>query len=132
VSVYVQHLLLFRKNVNPLMFRLNGEPKISVVSDRKNLLKSIFDVFYLAMQCEYGKIYMACGPVCQPTCRDIHLNDNYHCMESGCQEGCFCPENQVMDATGTCVVPQECPCIDQNLAYPVGSKIIRNCDGWLV
>ncbi|CAF4434294.1 unnamed protein product, partial [Rotaria sp. Silwood2] len=80
------------------------------------------------MQCEYGKIYMSCGPICQPTCRDIYLDDNYNCAESGCQEGCFCPEGQVMDETGACVLPSECPCVDQNLAYPVGSKIIRNCD----
>ncbi|CAF4582630.1 unnamed protein product, partial [Rotaria sp. Silwood1] len=80
------------------------------------------------IQCEYGKIYMSCGPICQPTCRDIYLNDNYNCVESGCQEGCFCPEGQVMDETGACVIPPECPCVDQNLAYPAGSKIIRNCD----
>lgn len=73
---------------------------------------------------------MSCGPVCQPTCRDIYLNDTYNCVESGCQEGCFCPDGEVMDETGTCVKPAECPCIDQNLAYPVGSKIIRNCDEW--
>lgn len=87
-------------------------------------------IFSLAMQCEYGNIYMACGPICQPTCRDIYLNEDYNCMESGCQEGCFCPDGQVMDETGTCVEPSDCPCIDQNLAYPVGSKIIRNCDEW--
>ncbi|CAF0996864.1 unnamed protein product [Rotaria sordida] len=80
------------------------------------------------MQCEYGKIYMSCGPVCQPTCRDIYLNDSYNCVEAGCHEGCFCPEGQVMDETGACVIPSECPCVDQNLAYPVGSKIIRNCE----
>jgi hypothetical protein len=84
------------------------------------------------MQCENGRIYMACGPVCQPTCRDIYLNDSYNCVESGCQEGCFCPDGQVMDETGTCVVPEQCPCTDQNLAYPVGSEIIRNCEEWLV
>ncbi|CAF2003035.1 unnamed protein product [Rotaria magnacalcarata] len=82
-----------------------------------------------ALQCEYGKIYMPCGPICQPTCRDIYLAENYNCVDSGCQEGCFCPEGEVMDETGACVIPEECPCIDQNLAYPVGSKIIRNCDG---
>ncbi|CAF3556554.1 unnamed protein product [Adineta steineri] len=80
------------------------------------------------LQCENGKIYMACGPICQPTCRDIYLQDNYNGVESGCQEGCFCPEGQVMDETGTCVIPSECPCIDQYIPYPVGSKIIRNCD----
>lgn len=88
--------------------------------------------FLLAMQCENGQIYMSCGPVCQPTCQDIYLNDNYNCVESGCQEGCFCPDGQVMDETGTCAIPKECPCIDHNLAYPVGSKIIRNCDEWFV
>ncbi|CAF3426792.1 unnamed protein product [Rotaria socialis] len=81
-----------------------------------------------ALQCEFGKIYMPCGPICQPTCRDIYSTDNYNCVDSGCQEGCFCPEGEVMDETGACVIPEECPCIDQNLAYPVGSKIIRNCE----
>ena len=85
---------------------------------------------HIAIQCEKGKIYTACGPNCQPTCRDIFLNDNNNCKESICQEGCFCPEGKVMDETGTCVLPEECPCIDQNLAYAAGSKIVRNCDQW--
>jgi len=83
------------------------------------------------MQCENGRIYMACGPICQPTCRDIYSNITaYNCTETGCHEGCFCPYGQVMDASGTCVEPGLCPCIDQNIVYPVGSTVVRNCEQW--
>jgi hypothetical protein len=129
-SVYVHLLLHLLNNVNQLMCLLNGEHTINVVSFENISLRMNFDRYCIAMQCENGKIYMACGPICQTTCQDIYLNDNYNCIESGCQEGCFCPDGQVMDETGTCVMPLACPCMDQNIAYPVGSKIIRNCDEW--
>ncbi|CAF3508414.1 unnamed protein product [Didymodactylos carnosus] len=80
------------------------------------------------MQCENGQVYMSCGPIGQPTCRDIYSYDNYDPAESGCQEGCFCPDDQVMDKQGHCVKPESCPCVEMGVAYPVGSKTIRNCE----
>jgi hypothetical protein len=74
-------------------------------------------------QCDSGKVYMPCGPLCPQTC---FADDNYGgCIaDSGCVDGCFCPNGQVMDNKGHCVDPGRCPCSYDNKIYPESSRIM--------
>ena len=47
-------------------------------------------------------LFQQCGPLCPRVC------DAPAMCNSGCAEGCFCPEGQVADANGQCVVPRAC------------------------
>ena len=38
----------------------------------------------LAMQCDYGQIYLSCGPICQKTC---FSDDSDSCPQNICVEG---------------------------------------------
>lgn len=76
------------------------------------------------IQCESGKIYMACGPRCPQTC--FPNENNTQCQsDSECTDGCFCPNGQVLDPTGQCVQPEQCPCLHANKIYSVGSHLWR-------
>ena len=77
------------------------------------------------MQCEYNKVYMACGPICPQTCSN---KDDFRCDLSGCVEGCFCPDGLLMDETGNCVSLSACTCAYEDKYYPSGSSIVRGCD----
>lgn len=79
------------------------------------------------IQCEYGKEYLACGPLCSQTCMDLSTGNNPECDDSGCVEGCFCPEGTVVDYDGNCVESSQCECYRDNSRYPVGSQIINDC-----
>ncbi|CAF0885223.1 unnamed protein product [Rotaria sp. Silwood1] len=75
------------------------------------------------MQCDSGKVYMPCGPLCPQTC--FEGNDYGGCIaDSGCVDGCFCPNGQVMDNNGQCIEPDRCPCLYNNHIYPQNSRII--------
>ncbi|CAF0896589.1 unnamed protein product [Rotaria sordida] len=75
------------------------------------------------MQCDSGKVYMPCGPLCPQTCFE---GDDYGgCIaDSGCVDGCFCQNGQVMDNNGQCIEPHRCPCLYNNNIYPQNSRII--------
>ena len=75
------------------------------------------------VQCDLGKIYMACGPHCPQTCFE---GDDYGgCIaDSGCIEGCFCPNGKVMDIDGRCIERHECPCVYHDKIYPQTSRIL--------
>jgi hypothetical protein len=82
------------------------------------------------MQCDSGKVYMPCGPLCPQSCFE---GDDYGgCIaDSGCVDGCFCPNNQVMDDSGQCIEPHRCPCLYNDNIYPESSQIIMKnwkCD----
>ena len=77
------------------------------------------------MQCEYGKEYLPCGPVCQTTCMD--LSKNIKCEETGCVEGCFCPEGLVVNSEGKCVDRKECDCYEEDARYPPHAQIVKDC-----
>ncbi|CAF4035900.1 unnamed protein product, partial [Rotaria sp. Silwood2] len=79
------------------------------------------------MQCDSGKVYMPCGPLCPQTC--FEGNDYGGCIpDSGCVDGCFCPNGQVMDNHGQCIEPDSCPCSYNNNIYPKNSRIIMKND----
>lgn len=66
---------------------------------------------------------MTCGPICPQSC--FEGNDYGGCIaDSGCVDGCFCPNGQVMDDSGQCVTPETCPCSYNNKIYPQDSRII--------
>lgn len=76
------------------------------------------------VQCDGGKVYMPCGPRCPQTC--FEGEDYGGCIaESGCVDGCFCPHGQVMDNSGRCVEPPQCPCQYDNKIYPQSSRIMK-------
>ena len=79
------------------------------------------------MQCEYGKEYLACGPICQPTCMDLTTGSKKECKESDCVEGCFCPNGLVPNADGKCVESQDCECYLDDVRYPPLSQVVKDC-----
>ena len=79
------------------------------------------------IQCEYGKEYLACGPLCQQTCMDLSTGNNPLCPDAGCIEGCFCPNGYVQDYEGKCIKPAQCDCYLDNNRYPPGSEITKGC-----
>ena len=50
-----------------------------------------------AAMCEYGSVYMPCGPACEQTCRNIGNDTEEFCESMHCVEGCFCPPGYVRD-----------------------------------
>lgn len=80
------------------------------------------------IQCEYGKEYLPCGPLCQQTCMDLSTGNNPECPDAGCVEGCFCPEGYISDYDGKCVLSSDCDCYSNGNRYPPGSKIAKDCE----
>lgn len=81
-------------------------PNVTIVATTVCLQKhSLFLILLLiAPQCPRGMIYQQCGPRCPQTCDNVGSDDCY----SGCAEGCFCPEGQVLSG-GRCINPIACP-----------------------
>ena len=59
---------------------------------------------YTGIECPPGMVYQQCGPLCTLTCDNIEPSN----CSSGCAEGCFCPDGQVL-SNCTCIDPTECP-----------------------
>ncbi|XP_071493504.1 mucin-6-like, partial [Diadema antillarum] len=67
-------------------------------------------------ECNYGQVVSQC--VCPRTCRNIH---SLVCGDDDCEEGCQCPEGQVLDEWNErCVAPKNCPCVMDGTPYAVG------------
>ena len=49
--------------------------------------------------CEYGSVYMPCGPACEQTCHNIGDDPEPYCENMHCVEGCFCPPGMVKEGT---------------------------------
>ena len=64
---------------------------------------------YPAPQCPPGMVSQQCGTLCPQTCRNI---DQGLC-NSGCAEGCFCPDGEVL-VNGVCKHVLACPGIGSN------------------
>ena len=64
-----------------------------------------YSIFLIAqnLQCPAGMLFQQCGPLCPQVCGVPAM------CNSGCAEGCFCPDGQVADADGQCVEPGACP-----------------------
>ena len=54
-------------------------------------------ILFQAAMCEYGSVYMPCGPACEQTCRNIGNDTEEYCNSMHCVEGCFCPPGYVRD-----------------------------------
>ncbi len=80
------------------------------------------------VQCDFGKVYMSCGPLCPQSC--FQGDDYGDCIaDSGCVDGCFCPNGQVMDNNGQCIESRHCPCLYNNNIYPQNSRIMMQMNG---
>jgi len=75
-------------------------------------------------QCDSGKVYMTCGPLCPQSCFEDADEYGGCIADSGCVDGCFCPNGQVMDSNGQCIEPKRCPCSYNNQIYPQSSRIL--------
>ena len=58
--------------------------------------------FLTAIQCPPGMVFRQCGSLCQQTCGSSTT------CNSGCAEGCFCPDGQVINSNGLRTNPREC------------------------
>ena len=71
-----------------------------------------------AEECPAGMAYQQCGSLCPQTCGNV---DQRLC-NSGCAEGCFCPDGQVL-IDGICKHALACPGISSKHFL----KIIHLC-----
>lgn len=58
-------------------------------------------IHFAAAMCEYGSVYMPCGPACEQTCRNIGNHSEEFCDSMHCVEGCFCPKGYMRDGKYT-------------------------------
>lgn len=49
----------------------------------------------LALQCDDGLVYEACGSACSEVCPGTSPSVDSHCSALSCVEGCFCPQGTV-------------------------------------
>jgi hypothetical protein len=77
------------------------------------------------LQCEFGFMYLDCGPSCDITCEnyDSPLVDD---CAAGCVEGCHCPRGMVRQGM-ECVFIEQCPCVYEDVDYPAGSVLTKSC-----
>ncbi|KAI3378146.1 hypothetical protein SNEBB_007090, partial [Seison nebaliae] len=73
------------------------------------------------MQCDYGKVYEACGKDCPQAC------GNNTCEDVGCLEGCFCPTGTFEDVSGKCIKESECPCEVEGRIYTPNAIFRHKC-----
>ncbi|XP_076437503.1 SCO-spondin-like [Babylonia areolata] len=79
------------------------------------------------VQCDYGKVYKACGDPVQPTCQNpTPSSGQSNTTVVGCVEGCFCPEGYVLHGF-RCIPLERCPCLEDNFSYDEGTVITRYC-----
>ncbi|XP_072175733.1 uncharacterized protein [Diadema setosum] len=78
------------------------------------------------IDCEGGLVYSACHTMCETTCNA--LSSTATCDET-CVEGCACPDGSVMSASGACVPPENCGCVDRDtgVSYAPGDSIAKGC-----
>ena len=57
-------------------------------------------------ECPDGQEFKICGSACPATCQP----EPGSCSDA-CVSGCFCAEGTVLDYDGTCIPPEECPCV---------------------
>lgn len=93
-------------------------------------IKSIYIRFFLfsssslsALNCTNGRVYKSCGPVNENHCGSAIESDSFNC-----REGCFCPEEMLLNGDGVCVKKEHCPCVLKGKSFPPQSKIKRDCN----
>ena len=59
-------------------------------------------ILIVAIKCPAGMVYKQCGSLCPQTCDSIGQTCN-----SGCAEGCFCPDGQFL-LNGRCINSTQC------------------------
>ncbi len=80
------------------------------------------------MQCDYGQVYLSCGPICQKTC---FSDDSNTCPQNVCVEGCFCPNGYALNDIGNCVPQNQCPCRENGVIYSHGQVFGKpDCQVW--
>jgi len=57
-----------------------------------------------AIECPAGMVFQQCGSLCPQTCDNVGQGP----CSSGCAEGCFCPDDQVL-INGVCRHALVCP-----------------------
>lgn len=58
------------------------------------------------------------------------MNLNESCSDTECIEGCFCPQDTVLNAEGKCVSPEYCPCIEKGAVYYNEQEYEKDCQRW--
>ncbi|KAM6936930.1 von Willebrand factor [Xenentodon cancila] len=69
------------------------------------------------MECTGGQVYEACGSVCDRTCRALSGTEVGCEGEKQCEEGCFCPAQKYLSASGECVPAELCSCLHDGQLY---------------
>ncbi|XP_029010472.1 LOW QUALITY PROTEIN: von Willebrand factor [Betta splendens] len=89
----------------------------AAVCAAKGVLLSWRSPSLCAMQCPGGRVYEACGSVCERTCRALSGAEAACRGERLCEEGCFCPPGKYLSDAGECVTADLCPCLHDGQLY---------------
>lgn len=57
-------------------------------------------------------------------------SDPFLQVTTGCSSGCMCPSGMVSDSEGSCIKPEDCPCVHNGIAYQPGGTIKVDCNTW--
>ncbi|XP_053283367.1 von Willebrand factor isoform X1 [Pleuronectes platessa] len=69
------------------------------------------------LECPEGRVYEACGSVCDRTCSALSGAEAGCEGERVCEEGCFCPSGTYLSDTGECVTADQCTCLHDGQLY---------------
>ncbi|XP_028403857.1 mucin-2-like isoform X2 [Dendronephthya gigantea] len=110
------------------------EPNSVITKNRCTSCKCVNGVFecdnstcsgneFLETVCPKGQAWVPCGKECAKTCKNLHLP----CSKTLCEEGCVCPQGQVLH-NGDCVNPEQCPCHRGGRSYKNGETYQQDCN----
>ncbi|CAK8692132.1 unnamed protein product [Clavelina lepadiformis] len=98
-----------------------------IVTDGANrgLPKQCFTIANVSRQeCSGGRVFMNCGPSCEPTCESRFSFAQQGCSAT-CLKGCHCPPGQVYHR-GQCISPATCPCRLGAKRYSMNAEVTIN------
>lgn len=85
----------------------------------------MFRQFFLAIHCENGRIYKACGPIYEQSCGSAV--EGIDISPTNCNEGCFCPDGTIQH-DGNCIRIDDCPCTLRGKTFKAGREVKKDCN----
>lgn len=80
----------------------------------------------IALTCDNGRVYKACGPAFEQTCGSAVV-ENVLVGTTNCNEGCFCPDSMIQHEA-KCIRVDECPCVLRGKTLKPGSIVKKDCN----
>ncbi|KAG7455762.1 hypothetical protein MATL_G00244420 [Megalops atlanticus] len=79
-------------------------------------------------ECKDGKIFVQCYESSKSTDpRTCDSRIRGFSTVAACRSGCYCPEGTYEDHNGTCVPPEDCTCMWNDVIYRTGQRVDMKC-----